>query len=133
MTRNPAPGSTPDLATPRPWLAITEGSFDQKHAAAKAFEAVMATKVPDCPACEFTDLTWLRDDTDAVQIALVGNGPKATENAALIVAAVNDYDRLRAIEAAARATKAEHDANGHREPCALCAALDPTPSEGASE
>lgn len=50
-------------------------------------------------------------------------GVQSFADGELIVEAVNAYDRLRAIEEAARALKAEHDANGHREPCAICEAL----------
>lgn len=78
-------------ATPGPWRGTTEGSYDQKHAAAKAFEAIMARVVPDLPDAQWSDLSWVRTEGDDwLNVALIGNGKDGPENAAYIAAVSPD-------------------------------------------
>ena len=96
-------------ATPGPWERVTEGNYDQRHAAAQAFLSVMATKAKDDSDIQFSDLTYIR--AGFPNVAMVGNGPKQTENGDLIVAAVNALPDLLAVVDAARVVVGE-PANG---------------------
>ena len=83
-----------EAATPGEWTALTHGTASQRDAAGRAYEAIMAARVPDSPDIEFTDLSWVETTPDGPHIALVGNGPTSPENAKFIAAAVN-YVRAR--------------------------------------
>lgn len=90
-----------DEATTGPWERVTEGSHNQRDAAAKAFLSVWATRAADNAAIDFTDLTFVREPGDR-NVAMVGNGPKQTENGDLIVAAVNALPVLLDVVEAAK-------------------------------
>lgn len=76
-----------EAATPGPWERVTEGNYDQRHAAAAAFLSIMAARSEDNSDIEFSDVTYIRAGWP--NVAMVGNGPKQTENGDFIVAAVN--------------------------------------------
>lgn len=106
------PAMTPEEAravmaarTEGPWEAATEGSHDQLHAAAKAFQAVMATTAKDNPNIQYSDLSWVRAGWP--NVAMVGNGPNGPENARAIALAVNTWDALMDVADAARELLAE--------------------------
>jgi hypothetical protein len=77
-------------ATPGPWRGTTIGNYDQKHAAAAAYEAVMARRLGDSPDVQFSDLSWVQTEGDDwLNVALIGNGKDSPENAAFIAALRN--------------------------------------------
>jgi hypothetical protein len=90
-----------EAATPGPWSSLTHGTATQRDAAGRAYEAVMAVRVPDYPDIQFTDLSWVETTPDGPHIAFVGNGPTSPENAKFIAAAVN-YVRDMLAKRAAR-------------------------------
>lgn len=93
-------------ATPGPWHGTTIGSYDQRHAAAKAYDAIACRRDPDNnPEIQFSDLSWVRTEGDDwLNVALVGNGARSPENARYIAAAspdviarlLSELDALRA-------------------------------------
>lgn len=91
-------------ATPGPWAGTTEGSYDQRHAAAKAYDAVRARRDPDSPDIQFSDLSWVRTSGDDwLNVALVGNGVNGPENAHFVAALRNAAPALIAVARAAQA------------------------------
>jgi hypothetical protein len=89
-------------ATPGPWTGTTIGNYDQRHAAAAAFETVMARRLADNPDVQFSDLSWVRTPGDDwLNVALVGNGKGSPENAAFIAASRNALPALIAVARAA--------------------------------
>jgi hypothetical protein len=88
-------------ATPAPWKPQTEGNYDQRHAAAAAFQAVMARRDPDSPEIQFSDLSYVLTENGEASVALVGNGRRSVENAALIAESRNQLGKLLAIAEAA--------------------------------
>jgi hypothetical protein len=78
-----------EKATPGPWTDTTIGHRTQGDAAERARKSVMATRVHDDPKHKIkcTDLTFV--DTLDGYAAMTGNGPDATNNAALIAALRN--------------------------------------------
>lgn len=88
-------------ATPGPWERVTVGNHDQRHAAGMAFLNVMAVRSEDNPEIDFSDLTYVRSGWP--NVCMTGNGPKQTDNADLIVAAVNALPVLLDVVDAARA------------------------------
>jgi hypothetical protein len=98
-----------EAATPGPWRV----SFD--------------TEYGDYGSILGQSLEGIRSETDGSRIAAFDDdyGHDSGADAAYIAAASPDVVlRLLAIEEAARVVKAEHDANGHREPCVICEALE---------
>ena len=121
-----------EAATPGPWRSTTEGSHDQKHAAAKAYEAVMARRLADAPDIQFTDMSWVRTEGDDwLNVAMTANGPTAPENAVFIAAAREDVplllaevERLRgALETAHRFLTQGSTFNEHSAPDTVAAYL----------
>jgi hypothetical protein len=90
-------------ATPGPWASLTHGTASQRDAAGRAYEAVMARRLPGSPDIEFTDLSWIETTPDGPHIGLTGNGPDAPENAKFIAAIRNAAPALLAALAAAEA------------------------------
>lgn len=104
-------------ATPGPWRDTTIGTASQRDAAGQAYEAVMARRLPDNPDVQFTDLSWVRTEGDDwLNVALVGNGRRGPENAALIAAAVNALPALLAVVEAAAEAIATHEDMGDGDP-----------------
>lgn len=93
MTRTKVPTELRALsehASQGKWEATTIGTASQWQAAAQAADAVLATRIPDRPDVQFTDMSWLRTEgSDWLNIACVGNGPTSPENAKFAAAAVN--------------------------------------------
>jgi hypothetical protein len=76
-------------ATPGPWHRHTYGHATVRRAAGQVTRGLFKTSN--------TDLSYVHDgapDDDGASVALIGNGPKQTDNADLIVAARNDYPLL---------------------------------------
>lgn len=95
-------------ATPGPWADTTIGHRTQGQAAERARKAVMATRVPDDPKHKIkcTDLTFV--DSGEAYVGMTGNGPKATNNAALIAATRNALPLLLDVVESAAAVLDEY-------------------------
>ena len=109
-------------ATEGPWTRVTVGHgglIDQLAAVGHALEATNRKAFPQ-ERYLMTDLTWVETDTQPV--ALVGNGPKQTENGDLLAHARQDVPALLAIADAAAAVEAMYP--GGAAFVALRAALD---------
>jgi len=74
-------------ATPGPWTAHTFGHRSVRQASGAVTRALFQPPVPDDIRSLMTDLTWVQ--TDDINVALTGNGPKQTDNAAFIAALRN--------------------------------------------
>lgn len=86
-----------DKATPLPWSSRTYGHRSIRAAAGQVARDLSRPPVDPEVRATMTDLTYIEADEDGPRIALTGNGPKQTANAALIVYAVNhlpDYEAL---------------------------------------
>ena len=82
-------------ATPGPWERSTEGHADIDGILAKTRAALEANPLQ-------TDATFVLCNEGTGTVALIGNGPKQTDNAALIVEAVNALPALLDIVDAAK-------------------------------
>lgn len=88
-------------ATPRPWERLTSGYRDTEDQLAAIRGMLEAAEFPN------TDMTHIVTPDLEWEVALVGNGPKQTDNGDLIVRAVNSYEAfLGLVEAADKALQA---------------------------
>jgi len=93
-------------ATPGRWYRYTVGHRSVRQAAGVVTRALFAVDVSPDVRPLMTDLTWVQTDSDEVNIALTGNGPRQTENADFVAAAANfDYEALAAELAALQAVE----------------------------
>lgn len=76
-----------EKATPGPWVRVTEGNASVEQLAHKLLHDLSVPLAEGIPAN--TDATYVLTADGSKSVALVGNGPKQTDNGDFIVAAAN--------------------------------------------